>query len=223
MYNNIFYNWGGLNEKLFILINHITNFSILPQGLQILSSFFFVGNFILYYFLLCIYLVIFKVKYGHSKYTYENFINIYNPLVRVGMCYTLLILSYTSLKFSVNLPRPFCSLSSDQYVTIANLTLSRCLSSFPSAHTGFSIMIVYFIWPHIKNACIKILAILIICAVAISRITLAMHYPSDIIYSIIIIFIIINLSNMLFRLLYGRLINPIGKWLYMRIYNASSG
>lgn len=211
---DILYSWGGLNTKLFIAINHATNFSIFPQALQTLSSLFFIGNFAFYYLCLCIYLFIFKIRCNQNKCDYINFMHIYNELVRIGICYGLFGFIYAGLKFSVNLPRPFCSVPYGQYQTIADIVSARCLSSFPSAHTGLAIMIAYFILPYIRTYYMKLAVIIVVCLVAVSRITLAMHYPADILYSILIIAIVILLSNIIYKITYKRIIHPPCRWLY---------
>lgn len=238
--HHIFYDLFGLNKVLFIFVNNITNFSILPHILARLSQIFFIGNFAVYYFALCLYfywrlrnLPLSPPKRGSSEITplilvaprlrgddmdrgddsfantHTQFLRIYNQLVRVGLCYAIFGLSYAALKFGINLPRPFCSLPITDFITILDTTNERCLSSFPSAHVGLCVIMAYYLWPILKNYQ-KILALLTIILVAISRITLAMHYPSDILYSIIIAFILIFVSNKLFEFLRLKLINPIG-------------
>jgi membrane-associated phospholipid phosphatase len=250
---NIFYDFGGTNKALFQFINNLANVSIFPHILKIISEFFFIGNFAVYYFVLCLYCY-WRLKRQHaviapspkviaseakqSQEAYDNhyskpheiatpsskarndaanssllagddFSHTYNQLVKVGMCYALFGLAYAAMKFSINLPRPFCSLPASAFTTILDVTNERCLSSFPSAHTGLAIIIAYYLWPYLKNYQ-KLAALLIIILVALSRITLAMHYPADILYSIIIAFGLIYLNENLFKLLYKNLIRPIG-------------
>lgn len=210
----VFYNWNGFNKSLFIAVNQLTNVSIIPDILQAISSVFFIANFAVGYAITCIYFY-FKTKQVTDKETY--FITIYNGLVRIGICYALFGLAFAALKFSVNLPRPFCSLKPGEFITIANIASERCLSSFPSAHTGLSILVAYALWPYLNNF-FKTLACFIIFAVAISRFTLAMHYPADILYSAVVTLLVIITGNFIFYSLHKKLIKPIGYLIFQLIF-----
>ncbi len=219
--HNIFYDFYGANKSIFVFINHISNASILPYILKIISNFFFIGNFVIYYFGLCLYFY-WKLKKNDfnqstAKSPEDNFITIYNQLFRIGMCYTIFGFIYAALKFGINLPRPFCSLPQEAFTTILNTSQERCLSSFPSAHTGLATMVIYYLWQYAKNYQ-KVLMVLLLILVAISRISLAMHYPSDILYSLLIILTIIKLNDVIFRLIHKKLIKPIGTFLFQLIF-----
>lgn len=201
------YNLYGLNKTLFLIINSYTNVSILPSFLQIISSMFFIANFAFCYLIACLYFYIQIRKLNNPT---QTFIPTYFVLVRIGICYALFGLTYAAMKFSVNLPRPFCSLQTEDFKTIIDTTHERCLSSFPSAHTGLAILVAYCIWPYMGRK-MKILSCIIIVLVAISRITLAMHYPADIIYSCILTMIIITAGNFIYNKFKENLIRSIGE------------
>ena len=210
----IFYNFFGLNEIIFIKLNYITNKGILPHILYTISSVFFIANFAACYILTCIYFY-FKTKKAQNIESY--FTPIYNELARIGTCYAIFGFTFAGLKFSFNMPRPFCSLSSDQFLTIANTELERCLSSFPSAHTGLSILVAYALWPHI-NKIAKLICCLVIASVAISRITLAMHYPADIIYSALVTRAAITVGNIIYKMLKPSIVDPVKKIIIRLIF-----
>ena len=213
-----FYGLLGFNKCLFVAINHLSNFSALPHILQIISHIFLISNFAVCYILVCLYFYYRTLK---EKYKTEYFMPIYYELVRIGICYTLFGLTFAALKFSFNLPRPFCSLLPSEFITIADVTIERCLSSFPSAHTGLSILVSYCLWKYMGNN-LKILSCLTIFLVAISRITLAMHYPMDIIYSALITALVILLSNYIYYILKHSLIKVIGKLILTFIFRVKS-
>jgi membrane-associated phospholipid phosphatase len=204
------YNFAGLNKKLFLIINHFTNVSILPSLLQMLSWFFNISSFSFYYIIICLYL--------HRKISKDSskFWPIYNKMVYIGITYATFGFTYAFLKFFINLPRPFCSLEVGSFITIANTTAERCLSSFPSSHTGLSVLIAYFLWPFLSMGQ-RVCAILIVGAVMISRITLAMHYPADILYSLITVFMVIQLGKVIFRIFELNVIKWVGERIN-RIY-----
>lgn len=211
---NVIYDFFGLNKIIFIFINKLTNFGIIPNILKIVSQLFFIGNFAVYYFIICLFCY-FKLKKLPDQEI--KFTPIYNNLVKAGTCYALFGFTYAALKFSINLPRPFCSLSSTEFSTIVDIANERCLSSFPSAHTGLSIIIAYYLWPHLKKYQ-QIIMLLLIPTVAVSRITLAMHYPADIIYSAIIAGILIFSSNKLVYSLQNQVVQPIGNFIFRRVF-----
>lgn len=208
-----FYNWYGQNKSIFILLNHYTNQGILPKILYYISNIFFITNFAAAYLLILSYLIIKTIR---SSNRIEFFWSWYYEMVKTGICYSLFGFTFAALKFGVNLARPFCSLDKADFITIANTELERCLSSFPSAHTGLSILVIYCLWPHI-NKYYKCLCVLVILLVSLSRITLAMHYPADIIYSGIVTILVICTSVVAFRLLKNNLISSIGTMIATRI------
>jgi len=97
-----------------------------------------------------------------------------------------------------------------EFTTILDVTKERCLSSFPSAHTGLAILIAYYLWPYLTKYQ-KAIVLSLIVVVSISRITLAMHYPADIIYSILIAYLIIFFSNKLVDYMQTIIVKPLGK------------
>ena len=202
-----FYHFGGLNKVIFIKLNTLTNHGILPYILYGISNLFFIGNFAICHILICIY---HYLKLKTSCNIGKNFISIYTTLVQIGICYTVFVLVFSGLKFFINTPRPFCSLKQSDFVTIVNIKSKYCFSSFPSAHTGISILILYALWPYL-NKKRKVIFYFVIAFVATSRISLAMHYPADIIYSIIITLIVILVSNIIYKRLKFIIIDPIGK------------
>lgn len=204
---NVIYNFFGINKEIFIFVNKITNVGIIPTLLKISSQFFFIGNFAAYYLIICLYCYFKLKKRSNPKI---EFVPIYNQLVKAGTCYSLFGFAYAALKFGINLPRPFCSLTPSEFTTILDVTKERCLSSFPSAHTGLAILIAYYLWPYLAKYQ-KAIVLSLIVVVSISRITLAMHYPADIIYSILIASLIIFFSNKLVDYMQNIIVKPIGK------------
>lgn len=210
------YNWIGLNKSLFILINKLTNVGCLPDILKIISDVFFIANFAVFYFIACLLFYFRTRRVTTDKQSF--FMTGYFELTRIGICYSLFGLTFAALKFSINLSRPFCSLTKADFITIANTDLERCLSSFPSAHTGLSILVAYCLWPYM-NTFLKYISYLVILAVAVSRITLAMHYPADIIYSAIVTILIIFAGNFVFKILKNKVIKPIGGGIFRLIFS----
>lgn len=209
----VFYDWLGYNTEIFHILNNFGNRSILPQLLKYLSWLFNIENFAIYYLLIC-YFCYWYICKGDKSLKMEAVKNkfwlTYNNLIRIGICYAVFGLTYAALKFSVNLPRPFCSLQPETFKTIINTLDERCMSSFPSSHAGLAFMATWFLWRYF-GALTHFCLIVMTCMVAFARITLAMHYPADIIYSYIIVLVVLSISQAVFKLFERNLIRHAGQ------------
>lgn len=215
---DFFYNFQGFNQEAFLLINQLTNHSsIIAHILQIFSYCFNITNFALIYLVLYLYFYIKLLRIQDVSLRSKKFWLIYNNMAMVGITYTIFCITYATLKFTINLPRPFCSLYPDAFITIANTQHERCLSSFPSSHTGLAILVCYCIWPYIKYSQ-KIIACIVVIIVAISRIALAMHYPADIIYSFFITTALIIISRIIYKKLENNVVKSVGQ-IISRVLN----
>ncbi len=183
---------------IFYSLNHFCNTGFVPYALNILSNFFMIWCFAVYYILFCIYQIyrLNKLSPSIRDIEYEK---VFYTLVQVGTCYAFFGFAYAMLKFSINLPRPYCSLPEGSFVTIMNMEGVRCLSSFPSAHVGLAFMMAIFLWPHIGKL-YRCLAVITVVLVALARITLAMHYPADIMYSLVITVLAVAMSQLIFSI-----------------------
>lgn len=209
----IFYDFCGLNQQLFKLANQFFNLSILPEICHIISGFFAIDRVAIYYAAYSIYHYWHLRRMTVAAKQLAAFWSIYQQLVRFGLAYAVFGLAYAGLKFTVNLPRPFCSLPPGDFITIvAEQDLPRCLSSFPSSHVGLAVLLGYFCWPHCA-ARVRIIIIIIILLIAISRLSLAMHYPADIIYSCLITGLVINISQQIYPVFANNLIKQAGNLL----------
>ncbi|WP_412707617.1 phosphatase PAP2 family protein [Candidatus Rickettsia kedanie] len=218
----VFYNFCGLNHEIFLFLNKITNIGSIPYFLKIISFCFNIANFALIYILYCIYFYIQLKKIKNDNERQNKFWHGYNQLVEIGIIYGVFGLIFTALKFLVNFPRPYCSLPADSLMTIINTANERCFSSFPSSHAALSVLVIYFIWDYIKLP-LKILMICVIMLVSLSRISLAMHYPSDIIYGIAIAFITILIGKLIYRIFANNIIRKVGVMLTIIIPRLDRG
>jgi membrane-associated phospholipid phosphatase len=202
-----FYDFGGFNTELFLYINQITNYGYIPYILKGLSSLFFYQLFIPYFIIACI-VCLYEVQTSPAGTKEQKFFTYTNDLVKAGLCYSLFTMIYATLKYTVNLPRPYCSLSPTSYYSLITFEGERCLSSFPSAHSALALIIAYYLWPYL-NKTLKIAFAITIIFVGLSRISLAMHYPADIIYGIIIGFGTIAFTEYLYRISKKKIFYPI--------------
>lgn len=206
----LFYNFYGLNQKLFLSINNFTNSKpIIAKVLYIFSYPFGISKFAIYYIIMALFFY-YKIHNIKNLTTRCNkFWQIYREFTRIGIIYTCFGFTYAALKFSVNLPRPFCSLITKSFFTIIDIHSYRCLSSFPSAHVGLAVIVSNILWQY-TNRIQKVFLILLVFVVAISRISLAVHYPADILYSLLVITLVIIVGNKINNLLKDSLLFKLG-------------
>lgn len=206
----IFYDWYYYNKELFVIINKIGNISYLPYFLKIISKFFNIEIFAIYFFIAIPFL---NKNLKNSNNIEKKFEYYFDRYFRIGLAYASIGLIYAFLKFTVNLPRPFCSLETGIFNSIMDFSNIRCLSSFPSAHTALSFLVLYSFWDIASNYIRSILVINLIL-VMFARISLAMHFPSDLLYSVIISFMVIKISEFIYYYFKENII----KWFKDSIY-----
>jgi membrane-associated phospholipid phosphatase len=208
----------NIDLKIFNSLNHITNISIFPYLFLFLSKIFNISNFVYYYFILILIFFIKLRKQDKEKHK-DFFLVNYQKLIEIGSSFALIGLTYGLMKFSINAKRPFCLLDSKNYISIGNLETERCLSGFPSSHISLAFFIAYYLWGYTKNNFQKFCLISLVVLVGISRISLAMHFPWQLIISLFLVYIIILIAQILCRLFKTFLIMPIGKSLYKLCFN----
>lgn len=212
----IFYNFYGLNQKIFLLLNQVTNKSVAPYFLKIISFFFNISTFAMVYTIYCLYLCFLLSRMIDIEQKKNFFWYRYNQVSEIGVSYTFFVLVFFILKYTVNLPRPFCSLPLSYFATIIDIGAQRCLSSFPSSHVGLSVLVTYFSWRYIGTFG-KLLMILLVILVSLARISFAMHYPADIFYGIVITIVIILFGRYIYKLTMHNIIEKIGNYIYILI------
>jgi membrane-associated phospholipid phosphatase len=206
----LFYDWLGYNQLLFEYLNHISNLWLFPYFFGFISKPFKLFAFLLYYALIVLY-KFYRLK--GANFSYNQYVKTFDELVKIGSIYASIGLLYAACKYGINLPRPYCSL--DTFSSVMDFSGVRCSSSFPSAHTAISLLIAYIFWPYLKTVG-KLFSCILVMLVGMSRISLAMHFPADIVYSIIISFIIFYVVAKLLKnlSLQSRLVVPIRECLY---------
>ena len=209
MLHDVLYSWCGLNTQIFLLINNFINKSVtqlpLAEFLIYLSKFFSIYSFAVMY---CVLAFFYFIKIFTGKTAFSAVDKKFDSIISAGICFALFVFTFTILKYSVNLPRPYCSLDPNLFHTLTDNSTQRCLSSFPSAHTGVAVIIIYYLWEYMNNI-LKIFGSALIFVVAASRISMAMHYPTDIVYSCIITYCIIKLGNKIYTILKPKLLQIV--------------
>jgi membrane-associated phospholipid phosphatase len=198
----LLYDFYGYNQGIFYLLNEFCISYKLQVPLLYISRIFDIENFAIYYILAV------AILWVQRRITAPS----YDFMTKLGTSYACFGLLYAFLKFTINMPRPFCSLPQGSFTTIMDIAHERCLSSFPSSHTGLAILIALNIWPYIGSG-MRIFSAFIIGLVALSRVGLAMHYPADIFYSIFIAILVFAISKLVYRLFEDNLIKWVKEYI----------
>ncbi len=180
------------NIHSFLIMNEILNYSIVPYIFAIVSFLFEAKVFCLIYLTFTIW----KNLYKFDQNTKKNFTANIN-IIKFAQCYFFLILVFYSIKKFTKIARPFCSLN-NFYSISNNLDFSDCYNSFPSAHMGIAFLFCLQCWRYAQNIQTKFFLIIMLIIVACSRISLAMHFPLDLISSIPIVILLKYISDIVF-------------------------
>ena len=177
---------------------------------KIISSLYKIELFAVYYIAaIFVYLYYFyKVNNSHQIFvrTFDNFIVI-------GISYAAIGVIFAILKFNMNYLRPLCA---ENVFTIISKENIRCLSSFPSGHSAIATLVLFSLYPNL-NLFNRIIVVAMTAAVYLSRISLAVHYPADVFYSIILASMIILLSKIFVGRIKPILIKPIARYIFIKL------
>lgn len=191
MFKEIFYDWNGYNIKIFSYINKLFNNKIYDNFVLSISEIADVNNII--FTIVLITAIYFYVKNKTNtqaielKAWKESLLTLY-----FASLFTLPFIEI--LKFTFKFPRPFCLLSSDIIRTIGDMSEHICHKSFPSGHSAVSGLIVTSMW-NILNKLLKILAIIFIPLVWLSRISIGVHFPIDVLTGTTVAIIVVILTK----------------------------
>jgi membrane-associated phospholipid phosphatase len=164
------YDWFGMNQYLFILINKIHT----PAFDQLMLIVTTLGHPQLYPFYIAIALLVMWFK--------PNLMPQRN-VVTFSVSYIVTSIFFVPLlKSSLNFPRPFAILG-EQNVTI--LGNPDVVHSFPSGHSAYVILMAASLIPGIPRLG-KVALIMFTLLVCISRISVGAHFPADVVGSLIL-------------------------------------
>jgi membrane-associated phospholipid phosphatase len=193
MIREVFYDFFGYNAKLFFHIHNNTNGEVVQTVLSNLSNLFYFYNFVIYFVIFVIY-ALFQIKQKGAKK-----IDLYwKVILKLGLIYSVFIFTFTLLKHTINMIRPLCTYEPWVINSIIHISEVRCLSSFPSAHSGMALFCAYCIWNYLDKTQ-KAVILSIVLLTGIARISMAMHFPADIIYGYLISILVIIIGNLMYK------------------------
>jgi membrane-associated phospholipid phosphatase len=187
----VIYDWCGYNAKIFYAINGIQSEPI--QKFMLMGS--SLGSnkmFFIYFATLLFIAVLFSLRKKnngrHSKKTYRNLWM--KVLTTLGLSYAFSYFWVRYLKEHCHFPRPFIALPEGTVNILQSVRTGAnedVMRSFPSGHASFSMIMVAGIWP-LLNLPGKMLAVFYLIWVGLSRISLGVHFPVDVLGGFIMSF-----------------------------------
>lgn len=174
---HILYDWLGYNTLIADFFHQLTDNALYKYCMLFASN--FLGNYLFFPVHLAIATSIIayylhqknkKAQYSAPTKFHSNILNFAYTLI------TLLVIEAILIEISkryFSAPRPVC------VITPNALPEPNCLRSFPSGHTAYAITWAISLWPIVNNTW-RIITIISVILVAVSRVSLQMHYPIDV-------------------------------------------
>jgi membrane-associated phospholipid phosphatase len=213
-FKNIFYDWLGANQELFLYFNHLFQdmpvLSKILSHLSILAQNFFVP-FIIIFIALIVYFYACYSGLKSNPELYRSYLLKWIKCVAI-ICLSMLLVAIfiPSVKVFFNFKRPLCFFSTDRIIilpylsddTIPKMVTNFCKTnkSFPSAHSIVAGIFLFSLWPVVK-APIRLALILITLLIGLSRIVIGVHYPADIAAGYLFAALFVYIANLIYKYL----------------------
>ena len=184
--NEILYNLQELNISVFHFFNKIFGQQLFNKVVIFADK--FGGPHVFHYHLLLI-IVIASIMLYHKKNTKNDLKELtilgFSALCTLFLSIILNLVIITDLlKDLTSLNRPYCDLK-DIYTLPEVINNTSCKRGFPSGHMAFSVIMVTSFWP-LLNKAFKVISIITLITIGITRISSGAHYPVDLLGAIII-------------------------------------
>ncbi len=181
-----FYDWHGLNEWLFLQINGLRGHSY-DQLMLFITQFGSYKNF--HWWMLAITMfaglsLLYRklMKKGGLRAHAVMWLGVLVVLV-VGFAANGLMVRTVKDHFSY--PRPYVALEADQVQQIQPQEADDALRSFPSGHMAFITFLMVSLWP-VAPENRKWLLMVPIALIGWSRVSLGVHFPADVMWSLLL-------------------------------------
>jgi membrane-associated phospholipid phosphatase len=172
----VLYDWGGANLWLFHAINGVRGEAI--DRLMLLGT--FVGahqGFPVYVGLILLAALIAVARARQNAPGPESVALIWLRVLSVfGLAFLLCSVVVATLKRVFDFPRPPLALPPDAVHIVGRPEFHY---SLPSGHTAFATVIAAVVWPMLPRSG-RIVAVLFVAWVALSRVSLGAHFPADV-------------------------------------------
>jgi membrane-associated phospholipid phosphatase len=194
----IFYDWGGANVWLFHAINNIRE--------DWLDQFMLLGTWLgghaqFPFYLALLTLTALFVLNKHAQQNMQSPVLVQRWLAVIAvfsLAYWLdgLLLGY--LKPLLDFPRPPLALLPDTMHVIGNPEYHH---SLPSGHSSFAMTVVASLWAILSRRW-RVVGVFFVLWVGISRVSLGMHFPADVLAGFLVSLVIVLLLKVVIQLLF---------------------
>lgn len=211
----IFYDWMGLNQWLFLQINHIRGDYY--DSLMLLINEFGVRHHLPYalvfFAIVALAGTLMKLmkKQGGAKQYAIRWLGVFIIMI-AGFAANYVIIG--GLKDFFAFPRPYAALTEatsrddsnpERVYVLERRPADDAHRSFPSGHVAFITLMVVALWP-LLNDMFRYVGGILIFGVAWARMSLGVHFPADVLWS----FIIVTLTVIFLRYWIYKLLRLIG-------------
>lgn len=195
----IIYDWGGFNTHLFYLINGVHSF--LYDQFMLLGSWLGGTKIFPLYILLIGGFAFYDLKRRKNWQTadYREYRQRWLKtiaVITIGFFIDILWVQY--FKNYLHMPRPFIVLPAG---TVIQLVQETPFSSFPSGHACFAMLLAAGLWPMLGKIG-KLLAVFYVVWVALSRLAVGVHFPADVVGTLLLSFLGVCFIRLLINWLY---------------------
>ena len=184
----LFYDWEGANEKIFSFINGIRGESY-DLVMQLISQWSHPRNFQTYVYMLLAWSIINFIIIKFKKHPGAKFYAMRWMAVFCVLFVSVHLSSYITqeMKAYFGYPRPYAALG-PQDVHVLEYRASHNsddFKSFPSGHVAFAVAFIISLWPLFSDR-MQIFGAMAIFLVAWSRMSIGMHFPADVLASVLL-------------------------------------
>jgi membrane-associated phospholipid phosphatase len=166
-----FYDFLGLNEAIFLIVQDLPKSSFLTLLTKILA---FTGSSTVVFITI---LLSGLASLFYLKVNNKDFFSFFSRLTIASIGSTAVVVIS---KFAFSFPRPFVILENIQ--PILEVPVYKYYHSMPSGHAIFTMVIAICLFSYIKNIFLKIALILYVMAMSLSRVYAGIHFPADVIW-----------------------------------------
>lgn len=187
---SIFYDWGGVNVRLFHWINN-THTEYLDKAMLLGTNLGGHVHFALYFALTAVAAVCYVSRSAKSNFemrqqTAELWLT---TLAVFSVAYLLDGALLDWLKPLLDFPRPPLALPEGSVYVIGKIEYHH---SLPSGHSSFAMLVAASLWPVLKRWG-RIIGVCLVLWVGVSRISLGAHFPADVLAGFLTSFLLVLL------------------------------